>query len=108
MKPGGTSRPVRGGGSRSRCAAHVAAVGLATALVPLHAQAAAEHGFHIFGAAYLAGNRPVAALVEDADGLGRPVIKQGIAGSRSRSTGKNGWPETPRSPWSASEWRPRS
>ena len=53
--------------------------GLATALVLLLATAAVEHGFHTFKAAYLAENRPVAALVEDADGLGRQVIKQGIA-----------------------------
>ena len=54
-------------------------VGLATALVLLLATAAVEHGIHTFRAAYLAENRPVAALVEDADGLGRQVIKQGIA-----------------------------
>ena len=54
-------------------------VGLATALVLLLAQAAVERGFHTFSAAYLAENRPVAALVEDADGLGRQVIRQGIA-----------------------------
>lgn len=53
-------------------------VGLATALVLMLAQAAAEHGFHTFSAAYLAENRPVAALVEDAGELGRHVIKQGI------------------------------
>ena len=53
--------------------------GLATALVLLLATAAVEHGIHTFKAAYLAENRPVAALVEDADGLGRQVIKQGIA-----------------------------
>ena len=54
-------------------------VGLATALVLLLAQAAVERGFHTFSAAYLAENKPVAALVEDADGLGRQVIRQGIA-----------------------------
>jgi len=33
---------------------------------------------HTFSASYLAENRPVEALVEDAGGLGRQVIKQGI------------------------------
>jgi len=53
--------------------------GLGTLLIMLLAQAAAERGGHTFSASYLAGNRPVAALVEDAGGLGRQVIKQGIA-----------------------------
>ncbi len=53
--------------------------GLATTLVLLLARAAAEHGIHTFSASYLAENRPIAALVKDADGLGRQVIKQGIA-----------------------------
>jgi hypothetical protein len=34
---------------------------------------------HTFSASYLAENRPVAALVEDAGGLSRQVIQQGIA-----------------------------
>ncbi len=54
-------------------------VGLATALVLLLATAAVENGIHTFRAAYLAENRPVAALVEDTAGLGRQVIRQGIA-----------------------------
>jgi GNAT superfamily N-acetyltransferase len=54
-------------------------VGLGTALILCLAKAAAERGIHTFSASYLADNRPVAALVEDADGLGRQVIKQGIA-----------------------------
>lgn len=54
-------------------------VGLGTLLIMLLAQAAAERGVHTFSASYLAGNRPVAALVEDVGGLGRQVIKQGIA-----------------------------
>jgi len=53
--------------------------GLGTALILSLARAAAERGIHAFSASYLADNRPVAALVEDADGLGRQVIKQGIA-----------------------------
>jgi GNAT superfamily N-acetyltransferase len=54
-------------------------LGLATVLVELLAKAAAERGIHTFSASYLAENRPVAALVQDAGGLGRQVIKQGIA-----------------------------
>lgn len=53
--------------------------GLATALIMLLAKAAAERGIHAFSASYLAGNRPIAALVEQAGGLGTQVIKQGIA-----------------------------
>jgi RimJ/RimL family protein N-acetyltransferase len=53
--------------------------GLATLLIMLLAQAAAERGVHTFSASYLAENRPVTALVEDAGGLSRQVIKQGIA-----------------------------
>jgi GNAT superfamily N-acetyltransferase len=54
-------------------------VGLGTVLILCLAKAAAERGIHTFSASYLAENRPVAALVEDAGGLGRQVIKQGIA-----------------------------
>jgi GNAT superfamily N-acetyltransferase len=54
-------------------------VGLGTALIMLLAQAAAERGVRSFSVSYLAENRPVAALVEDAGGLSRQVIKQGIA-----------------------------
>jgi GNAT superfamily N-acetyltransferase len=54
-------------------------LGLATVLVLLLAKAAAERGIHTFSASYLAENRPVAALVEDAGGLGRQVVEQGIA-----------------------------
>jgi GNAT superfamily N-acetyltransferase len=53
--------------------------GLGTLLILSLAKAAAERGVHTFSASYLAENRPVAALVEDADGLGRQVIQQGIA-----------------------------
>ncbi len=53
--------------------------GLATELILLLAQAAAERGIHTFSASYLAENRPVAALVADAGGLGRQVIERGIA-----------------------------
>ena len=53
--------------------------GLATVLLLLLAKAAAERGIHTFTASYLAGNRPIAALVEQAGGLGTQVIKQGIA-----------------------------
>jgi RimJ/RimL family protein N-acetyltransferase len=54
-------------------------VGLGTALLIRLARAAAERGVHAFTASYLAENRPVAALVEDAGGLARQVIKDGIA-----------------------------
>jgi GNAT superfamily N-acetyltransferase len=53
--------------------------GLGTVLIRCLAKAAAERGIHTFSASYLAENRPVAALVEDAGGLGRQVIKRGIA-----------------------------
>ena len=53
--------------------------GLGALLITLLAQAAAERGVHTFSACYLAENRPVTALVEDAGGLSRQVIKQGIA-----------------------------
>jgi len=52
--------------------------GLGTMLILLLARAAADRGVHTFSASYLAENRPVEALVEDAGGLGRQVIKQGI------------------------------
>jgi RimJ/RimL family protein N-acetyltransferase len=54
-------------------------VGLGTALIVRLAKAAAERGIHTFTASYLAQNRPVTALVEDAGGLARQVIKDGIA-----------------------------
>lgn len=54
-------------------------VGLATELILLLAQAAADRGIHTFSALYLAENRPVAALVADAGELGRQVIERGIA-----------------------------
>ena len=53
--------------------------GLGTLLILVLAKAAAERGVHTFSASYLAENRPVAALVEDAGGLIRQVIEQGIA-----------------------------
>ena len=54
-------------------------LGLATVLVLLLAKAAAERGIYTFSASYLAENRPVTALVEDAGGMGGQVIEQGIA-----------------------------
>jgi GNAT superfamily N-acetyltransferase len=54
-------------------------VGLGTLLVLLLAKAAAERGIHTFSASYLAENPPVTALVEDVGGLGKQVIRQGIA-----------------------------
>ncbi len=52
-------------------------VGLATSLVRLLAEAALQRGIHQFVASYLAGNRPVAALAEEAGGTS--LIKDGIA-----------------------------
>ncbi len=52
-------------------------VGLASALVRLLGEAALQRGVHEFTAAYLAENRPVAALLAHADG-GRQLIAQGI------------------------------
>jgi RimJ/RimL family protein N-acetyltransferase len=54
-------------------------VGLATELIAMLAQAALDRGIVTFTASYFAGNRPVAALVEDAGAADRQVIKQGIA-----------------------------
>lgn len=54
-------------------------VGLGTVLISSLAKAAAERGIHTFSASYLAENTPVAALVEDAGGLGRQVISRGVA-----------------------------
>jgi len=54
-------------------------VGLGTVLVSCLAKAAAERGIHTFSASYLAENAPVAALVEDAGGLGKQVISRGVA-----------------------------
>ena len=53
--------------------------GLATVLLMLLAEAAAERGIRAFSGSYLAGNRPVAALIEDAGGPGGQLIEQGIA-----------------------------
>ena len=53
--------------------------GLATVLILMLSKAAAERGMHTISACYLAENRPVAALVQDAGALARQVIKQGIA-----------------------------
>ncbi len=53
--------------------------GLATVLILLLAEAAAERGIRTFSASYLADNRPIATMVRAVPELGRPVIKQGIA-----------------------------
>lgn len=55
-------------------------VGLATMLVELLAEAAVERGIHAFSVFYLADNRPVAALLEEAGGA-RRLIEQGVAES---------------------------
>jgi GNAT superfamily N-acetyltransferase len=53
--------------------------GLATVLLMLLAEAAAERGIRAFSGSYLAENRPVAALIEDAGGPDGQLIEQGIA-----------------------------
>jgi GNAT superfamily N-acetyltransferase len=53
--------------------------GLATVLLMLLAEAAAERGIRTFSGSYLAENRPVAALIEDAGGPDGQSIEQGIA-----------------------------
>lgn len=55
-------------------------VGLATMLVELLAEAAADRGVHAFSVYYLADNRPVAALLMEAGGA-RRLIGQGVAES---------------------------
>ncbi len=52
--------------------------GLATVLLMLLAEAAAERGIRTFGGSYLAENRPVAALIQDAGGPDGQLIEQGI------------------------------
>ncbi|WP_127509730.1 GNAT family N-acetyltransferase [Actinoplanes solisilvae] len=52
--------------------------GLATALIELLAEAALDRGIATFSACYLAGNRPVASLVDRLGG-GRRIIKEGLA-----------------------------
>jgi GNAT superfamily N-acetyltransferase len=54
-------------------------VGLATALIEMLAEAALDRGIHTFSAYYLAENRPVAALLGLAGGIGKQMINQGIA-----------------------------
>ena len=53
--------------------------GLATVLVMLLAEAAAERGIRAFSGSYLADNRPVAALIEDIGGPDGQFIEHGIA-----------------------------
>jgi GNAT superfamily N-acetyltransferase len=53
--------------------------GLATTMVSLLANAAAERGIATFSGTYLAQNRPVAALISDADASASQIIEHGIA-----------------------------
>jgi RimJ/RimL family protein N-acetyltransferase len=53
--------------------------GLATELVQVLAQAAADRGIHSFTGTYLAENRPVAALISDAGAAADQVTDHGIA-----------------------------
>jgi RimJ/RimL family protein N-acetyltransferase len=54
-------------------------VGLATALVELLAEAGLERGLHSFDATYLAGNRPVSAIVGLAGAAAGALVRQGVA-----------------------------
>ncbi len=53
--------------------------GLATRLLRMLAQAASERGIHTFTGTYLAGNRPVTALISEAGGPASQVTSRGIA-----------------------------
>jgi RimJ/RimL family protein N-acetyltransferase len=53
--------------------------GLATTLIQLLASAAADRGIHTFSARYLASNRPIAALVENAGWAREHTAEHGIA-----------------------------
>ena len=53
--------------------------GLATELLRMLAQAASERGIHTFTGTYLADNRPVTALINEADEPANQVTSRGIA-----------------------------
>ena len=53
-------------------------VGLATELLRMLAQAASERGIHTFTGTYLADNRPVMALIDEADEPADQVTSRGI------------------------------
>jgi len=53
--------------------------GLATDLLLMLAEAATERGIRTFSGSYLAGNRPIAALIEDVGGPRNQLVEQGIA-----------------------------
>ena len=53
--------------------------GLATGLLRMLAQAASERGIHTFTGTYLAGNRPVEALINEAGEPANRVTSHGIA-----------------------------
>jgi hypothetical protein len=70
--------------------------------VLLLAEAAAERGVRTFSGSYLAGNRPVAALIEDADGPDGQTIEQGIGEfsvALAKADAVPGQPTVPASPW---------
>ena len=54
-------------------------VGLAAELLRMLAQAASERGIHTFTGTYLADNRPVTALINEADEAATRVTSRGIA-----------------------------
>ena len=53
-------------------------VGLATELLRMLAQAASEQGIHTFTGTFLADNRPVTALISEADEPANQVTSRGI------------------------------
>src|SRR5512146_3172927 len=53
--------------------------GLATELLRVLAQAASERGIHTFTGMYLAGNRPVEALINEAGEPANRVTSRGIS-----------------------------
>jgi GNAT superfamily N-acetyltransferase len=53
--------------------------GLATALVVLLAEAAIDRGVRFFGASYLAGNRPIEAMLAHTRTGARHLLAQGVA-----------------------------
>ncbi|MGO8891869.1 MAG: hypothetical protein ACLP8X_16375, partial [Streptosporangiaceae bacterium] len=53
--------------------------GLATELLRMLAQAASERGIHTFTGTYLTDNRPVTALINEADEAANQVTSRGIA-----------------------------
>ena len=101
-------------------------VGLAAELLRMLAQAAGERGIHTFTGTYLADNRPVTALINDADMPADQVTSRGIAefsvplapdrgpqgtdtrGHRGVAGQADRGPDRPHGAWRATNSRPRS